>query len=83
MSSLSAQLPPNIGAGDILIGSTSRLARWNSRLALTTTRLLGAGLGAAVMLAAIVTVVFHGEYVRAAPPAIVLVLLAIIAWAVL
>jgi len=52
-------------------------------LALTTTRLLGAGLGAAVMLAAIVTVVFHGEYVRAAPPAIVLVLLAIIAWAVL
>jgi hypothetical protein len=36
-----------------------------------------------VMLAAIVTVVFHGEYVRAAPPAIVLALLAIAAWTVL
>jgi hypothetical protein len=52
-------------------------------LALTTTRLLGAGLGAAVMLAAIVTVVFHGEYVSAAQPAIVLALLALAAWAVL
>jgi hypothetical protein len=49
-------------------------------LALTTTRLWGAGLGAAIMLAAVATVVFHGEYIRATPPVAVLMLLAIVAW---
>jgi hypothetical protein len=42
------------------------------------TRLIGVGLGSAIMLAAIATVVRHREYRRAAPPFIVLVLLAII-----
>ncbi len=50
-------------------------------LALTSTRLLGAGLGVAVMIAAAATVVFHGEYIRAAPPLVILVLLALVIWA--
>src|ERR1700677_836887 len=52
-------------------------------LALTATRLLGAGLGGAVMLAATSTVIVHREYVRAAMPILILVLLAIVAWATL
>jgi hypothetical protein len=52
-------------------------------LALASTRLLGAGLGVAVMLAAAATVVFHGEYFRAAPPIVVLSLLALVAWTAL
>ena len=35
------------------------------------------------MLAAAATVIFHREYVRAAPPLVVLVLLATVAWATL
>jgi hypothetical protein len=50
-------------------------------LAVTATRLSGAGLGGGIMLAAAATVVVHGEYVRAAPPVAVLILLAIVAWA--
>jgi DoxX-like family len=52
-------------------------------LVVTATRLLGAGLGGAVMLAAVATVIVHGEYVRAAPPVAVLSLLAIVAWTAL
>jgi len=52
-------------------------------LVLTATRLLGAGLGGAVMLAAAATVIVHGEYVRAAPPVAILVLLAVFAWTAL
>jgi uncharacterized protein YybS (DUF2232 family) len=52
-------------------------------LALTSTRLLGAGLGVVVMLAAIATVVLHGEYFRAAPPFVVLILLALVIWTAL
>jgi hypothetical protein len=52
-------------------------------LAVTATRLLGAGLGGAVMLAAAGTVIVHGEYVRAAPPIAVLILLAVVAWTTL
>jgi hypothetical protein len=52
-------------------------------LAITTTRLLGAGLGGAVMLAAAATVLVHGEYVRAAPLAVILIMLAILAWTAL
>jgi hypothetical protein len=49
-------------------------------LMLTATRLLGAELGGAVMLAAAATVTVHREYVRAAPPVAVLILLTIVAW---
>ena len=52
-------------------------------LVLTATRLLGAGLGGAVMLAAAATVIVHGEYVRAAPPVAILVLLVVFAWTAL
>ena len=52
-------------------------------LAIASTRLLGAGLGVAVMLAALATVVFHREYFRAAPPFVVLILLALVIWAAL
>jgi hypothetical protein len=52
-------------------------------LALEATRVLGVGLGAAIMLAAIATVVLHREYVHAAPPAVVLILLAVVGWTVL
>ena len=52
-------------------------------LALPTTRLLGAGLGAAIMLAAAATVIVHGEYARAAAPIVVLILLAVTAWTAL
>jgi hypothetical protein len=48
-------------------------------LAFAATRLLGAGLGGAVMLAAVVTVTVHGEYVRATTPIVVLLLLAVVA----
>jgi hypothetical protein len=44
----------------------------------TATRLFGGALGGAIMLAAIATVVYHREYPRAAPPLIVLVLLAVV-----
>jgi hypothetical protein len=50
-------------------------------LAVTATRLFGAGLGAAIMVAAAGTVVVHREYVRAAMPALVLILLTVLAWA--
>jgi hypothetical protein len=40
---------------------------------------LGAELGGVVMLAAVATVTVHGEYVRATPPVVVLVLLAVVA----
>jgi hypothetical protein len=52
-------------------------------LAITATRLLGAGLGGAVMLAAAATVFVNGEYSRAAPPVAILVMLAIVAWTAL
>jgi hypothetical protein len=52
-------------------------------LAVAATRLLGAGLGGAVMLAATATVIVHGEYVRATPPVAVLILLGIVAWTAL
>jgi len=42
------------------------------------TRLFGATLGAAIMVAAVATVCRHREYRRAVPPIIVLVLLAIV-----
>jgi hypothetical protein len=48
-------------------------------LAFAATRLLGAGLGGAVMLAAAATVTVHGEYVRATPPIVVLFLLLVVA----
>jgi DoxX-like family len=48
-------------------------------LAFPATRLLGAGLGGAVMLAAGATVAVHGEHVRATPPIVVLLLLAVVA----
>jgi hypothetical protein len=52
-------------------------------LAVAATRLLGAGLGGAVMLAAAATVFVNGEYARAAPPVAILVMLAIVAWTAL
>jgi hypothetical protein len=52
-------------------------------LALTTIRLLGAGLGAAVMLAAAATVIVHCEYARAVPPIVVLILLVVVGWSAL
>jgi DoxX-like family len=52
-------------------------------LALTATRLFGAGLGGAIMVAAAATVIVHREYVHAALPVLVLVLLAIVAWTAL
>jgi hypothetical protein len=42
------------------------------------TRLIGVALGLAIMLAAIVTVVWHNEYRRAAPPFVVFILLLIL-----
>jgi hypothetical protein len=45
-----------------------------------TTRLFGAGLGCAIMLAAAATVIAHAEYRRAAPPVVVLVLAAVVGW---
>jgi hypothetical protein len=44
----------------------------------TATRLIGVALGSAIMLAAIVTVVWHREYRRAAPPLGVFILLMIV-----
>jgi hypothetical protein len=52
-------------------------------LVLTATRLLGAGLGCAIMLAAAATVIVHREYPRAAPPIIALVLLIVVGWSAL
>jgi hypothetical protein len=52
-------------------------------LVFATTRLLGVGLGCAVMLAAAATVVVHREYARALPPVVVLALLAVAGWSVL
>lgn len=48
-----------------------------------TTRLLGAGLGCATMFAAAATVIVHGEYPRAAPPVVVLILAALVGWTML
>jgi hypothetical protein len=42
------------------------------------TRLFGVALGSAIMLAAVATVVWHREYLRAAPPLGVFVLLVIV-----
>jgi hypothetical protein len=52
-------------------------------LTVTATRLFGVGLGGAVMLAAVATVIVHGEYVRAAPPVAVLILLVAVGWSAL
>jgi hypothetical protein len=52
-------------------------------LAMTVTRLWGAGLGGAVMVAAAATVVYHREYVHAVPPIVVLMLFAVLAWTTL
>jgi hypothetical protein len=49
-------------------------------LAWAATRLWGAGLGGAIMVAAAATVIYHGEHVRAAPPIVALVLLTVLAW---
>jgi DoxX-like family len=49
----------------------------------SATRPLAVALGCAIMAAAIATVVWHREYRRAAPPVIVLVLLAIVGWTAL
>jgi xanthine/uracil permease len=49
-------------------------------LPLAMTRLFGVALGAAVMVAAIATVIHHHEFHRAVPPFVVLVLLAIVGW---
>jgi hypothetical protein len=50
-------------------------------LPVIATRLFGVALGCGVMLAAVVTVIYHREYPRAAPPFIVFVLLALVGWA--
>jgi DoxX-like family len=47
-------------------------------LPMAVTRLFGAALGSAVMIAAVATVVYHGEFHRAVAPFVVLVLLAIV-----
>ena len=43
-------------------------------------RLLGAALGGAVMLAALATVVIHGEYGHAVPPLVVAALSLVVGW---
>lgn len=48
-------------------------------LAFPATRVLGAGLGCCVMLAAAGTVIFHGEYAHAIPAIVVLILTALVA----
>jgi hypothetical protein len=49
-------------------------------LALTATRQMGAALGSGIMMAAAVTVAFHGEYTHAILPVVILLLAAIIGW---
>jgi len=44
------------------------------------TRLLGAALGGAVMLAALATVIVHGEYGRAVPPLVAATLSVVVGW---
>jgi hypothetical protein len=46
----------------------------------TKMRPFGVALGCAIMLAAMATVIYHREYLRAVPPFIVFVLLAIVGW---
>ncbi|WDS36576.1 DoxX family protein [Pseudoxanthomonas sp.] len=43
-------------------------------------RLLGSALGCAVMLAALATVIIHGEYGHAVPPSIVATLSLVVGW---
>jgi hypothetical protein len=43
-------------------------------------RLLGAALGCAVMLAALATVIIHGEYGHALPPLVVAALSLVVGW---
>lgn len=50
-------------------------------LAFGATRLPGAMLGAAVMLAAMVTVLRHREYAHALAPLVILLLTLVVAWA--
>jgi hypothetical protein len=45
-----------------------------------TTRLLGAALGCAVMLAALATVIIHSEYGRAVPPFVAVTLSVVVGW---
>jgi hypothetical protein len=52
---------------------------WSHVLTFAATRLLGARLGGAVMVAAVATVTVHGEHVRVTPPIVVLLLLAVVA----
>jgi hypothetical protein len=49
-------------------------------LALTATRLVGAALGSCIMMAAAITVAFHGEYTHAILPVFILLLAAIVGW---
>ena len=49
-------------------------------LALAFTRVLGAALGCAVMLAAATTVVVHGEYAHGILPTIILTLAVVVGW---
>ena len=49
-------------------------------LARTSTRLLGAALGGAVMLGALATVTLHGEYGHAVPPLVVATLTIVVGW---
>jgi hypothetical protein len=49
-------------------------------LARTSTRLLGAALGGAVMLGALATVTLHGEYGHAVLPLVVMALTIVVGW---
>jgi DoxX-like family len=49
-------------------------------LAQARTRLWGAALGCAVMLAALATVTLHGEYAHGAPPLIAATLTVVVGW---
>jgi hypothetical protein len=49
-------------------------------LAQARTRLWGSALGCAVMLAALATVTFHGEYGHAVPPLVVATLSIVVGW---
>jgi len=46
----------------------------------TPSRLFGSALGCTVMLAAVATVIVHGEYVHAAPPLIAALLSLLVGW---
>lgn len=60
----------------ILELATAGLLAWHP------TRLWGAALGGAIMIAAAVTTLVHGEYAHATAPLVVLLLLALVAWIV-